>query len=119
MHQPVIVDAVRTPIGRRNGALAHVHPVDLSAHVLDSSDRAQRAGARGDRGRHLGLRQPDRRPVRERRPMGGAGGRVGPRRFRARRSTEPAGRASRRSSSPLPASPPGITTSSSPAVSNR
>ncbi len=36
MHQPVIVDAVRTPIGRRNGSLAHVHPVDLSAHVLNS-----------------------------------------------------------------------------------
>jgi acetyl-CoA acyltransferase len=30
----VIVDAVRTPIGRRNGALKDVHPVDLSAHVL-------------------------------------------------------------------------------------
>jgi acetyl-CoA acyltransferase len=30
----VIVDAVRTPIGKRNGALADVHPVDLSAHVL-------------------------------------------------------------------------------------
>jgi len=30
----VIVDAVRTPIGRRNGALKDIHPVDLSAHVL-------------------------------------------------------------------------------------
>jgi acetyl-CoA acyltransferase len=30
----VIVDAVRTPIGRRNGALSGVHPVDLSALVL-------------------------------------------------------------------------------------
>jgi acetyl-CoA acyltransferase len=30
----VIVEAVRTPVGRRNGALAGVHPVDLSAHVL-------------------------------------------------------------------------------------
>lgn len=36
MQQPVIVDAVRTPIGRRNGALGGVHPVDLSAHVLNS-----------------------------------------------------------------------------------
>ena len=25
----VIVDAVRTPVGKRNGALAGVHPVDL------------------------------------------------------------------------------------------
>jgi len=32
----VVVDAVRTPVGRRGGALAGVHPVDLSAHVLDA-----------------------------------------------------------------------------------
>jgi acetyl-CoA acyltransferase len=30
----VIVDAVRTPVGRRNGRLKDVHPVDLAAHVL-------------------------------------------------------------------------------------
>src|SRR5258707_2559073 len=30
----VIVDAVRTPIGKRKGALAQSHAVDLSAHVL-------------------------------------------------------------------------------------
>jgi len=29
-----IVGAVRTPIGRRNGGLAGVHPVDLAAHAL-------------------------------------------------------------------------------------
>ena len=29
-----IVDAVRTPVGRRGGGLAHVHPADLGAHVL-------------------------------------------------------------------------------------
>ncbi|MEJ3654464.1 thiolase family protein [Actinomycetes bacterium KLBMP 9759] len=34
MPQAVIVDAVRTPIGKRNGSLAGVHPVDLSAAVL-------------------------------------------------------------------------------------
>ena len=34
MRDAVIVDAVRTPIGRRGGALAGVHPADLSAHVL-------------------------------------------------------------------------------------
>ncbi|MET7422574.1 thiolase family protein [Dactylosporangium sp. NPDC005555] len=33
-HTAVIVDAVRTPIGRRNGALAAWHPVDLAAEVL-------------------------------------------------------------------------------------
>nr|WP_221380506.1 acetyl-CoA C-acyltransferase [Actinoplanes polyasparticus] len=34
MRDAVIVGAVRTPIGRRGGGLAGVHPVDLSAHVL-------------------------------------------------------------------------------------
>ncbi len=34
MRDAVIVDAVRSPIGRKKGALADVHPVDLSAHVL-------------------------------------------------------------------------------------
>ena len=32
----VVVDAVRTPVGRRAGGLSGVHPVDLSAHVLDA-----------------------------------------------------------------------------------
>ena len=34
MRDAVIVEAVRTPIGRRKGGLAEVHPVDLSAGVL-------------------------------------------------------------------------------------
>jgi acetyl-CoA acyltransferase len=34
MPEAVIVDAVRTPIGKRNGSLADVHPADLSAYVL-------------------------------------------------------------------------------------
>ena len=34
MPAAVIVDAVRTPLGRRNGALKDWHPVDLLAHVL-------------------------------------------------------------------------------------
>ena len=32
--EAVIVEAVRTPVGRRDGALARWHPVDLLAHVL-------------------------------------------------------------------------------------
>src|SRR5437899_8631587 len=36
MRDAVIVEAVRTPVGRRGGALSGVHPVDLSAHVLNS-----------------------------------------------------------------------------------
>ena len=42
MRDAVIVTAVRTPVGKRNGALAGVHPVDLSAHVLNAL--AERAG---------------------------------------------------------------------------
>jgi acetyl-CoA acyltransferase len=34
MHEVVIVEAVRTPIGRRNGALKDVHPVVLAAMAL-------------------------------------------------------------------------------------
>jgi acetyl-CoA acyltransferase len=36
MRDAVIVEAVRTPVGRRNGGLSGVHPADLSAHVLNS-----------------------------------------------------------------------------------
>ncbi|UIX29120.1 acetyl-CoA C-acetyltransferase [Streptomyces sp. GQFP] len=34
MTEAFIVDAVRTPVGRRGGALSGVHPADLAAHVL-------------------------------------------------------------------------------------
>ncbi len=34
MTTAVIIDAVRTPLGRRNGKLKDIHPVDLAAHVL-------------------------------------------------------------------------------------
>jgi len=36
MREAVIVEAVRTPIGRRNGILKDWHPVDLLAHTLDA-----------------------------------------------------------------------------------
>jgi acetyl-CoA acyltransferase len=36
MTDAVIVDAVRTPLGRRNGKLAGWHPVDLAAHTLSA-----------------------------------------------------------------------------------
>ena len=42
MRDAVIVEAVRTPVGKRSGGLSGVHPADLSAHVLDSLVR--RAG---------------------------------------------------------------------------
>lgn len=34
MNEAYVVDAVRTPTGKRNGGLAQVHPVDLAAHVI-------------------------------------------------------------------------------------
>jgi acetyl-CoA acyltransferase len=42
MRDAVIVEAVRTPVGKRNGGLSGVHPADLSAHVLTSL--VERAG---------------------------------------------------------------------------
>jgi len=42
MRDAVIVEAVRTPVGKRNGGLAGVHPADLSSHVL--SALAERTG---------------------------------------------------------------------------
>jgi acetyl-CoA acyltransferase len=42
MRDAVICAAVRTPVGKRGGGLSGVHPVDLSAHVLNSL--VERAG---------------------------------------------------------------------------
>jgi acetyl-CoA acyltransferase len=39
MRDAVIVEAVRTPVGKRGGGLAGVHPVDLSAVVLTELER--------------------------------------------------------------------------------
>ena len=36
MAEAYIVDAVRTPVGRRRGGLSQVHPADLGAHVLSA-----------------------------------------------------------------------------------
>ncbi len=36
MPEAYIVDAVRTPVGRRGGGLAAVHPADLGAHALSA-----------------------------------------------------------------------------------
>lgn len=34
MPEAYIIDAVRTPIGRKKGSLAHLHPADLAAHPI-------------------------------------------------------------------------------------
>ena len=39
MAEAVIVEAVRSPVGKRNGGLSGVHPADLSAQVLNGSCR--------------------------------------------------------------------------------
>ncbi|MGH8982374.1 MAG: thiolase family protein [Acidimicrobiia bacterium] len=36
MATAVVVDAVRTPLGRRNGKLKDAHPVDMAAHTLQA-----------------------------------------------------------------------------------
>jgi acetyl-CoA C-acetyltransferase len=36
MPEAYIVDAVRTPVGKKKGSLAAEHPADLGAHVLKS-----------------------------------------------------------------------------------
>ncbi|MER7012846.1 acetyl-CoA C-acetyltransferase [Saccharopolyspora sp. NPDC000359] len=36
MAEAYIIDAVRTPVGKRGGGLSGIHPADLSAHVLRS-----------------------------------------------------------------------------------
>src|SRR5215207_4725514 len=42
MREAVVVEAVRTPVGKRNGGLSAVHAADLSAVVLD--ELARRTG---------------------------------------------------------------------------
>ena len=42
MRDAVIVEAVRTPVGKRNGGLSGVHAGDLSSHVLTAL--AERSG---------------------------------------------------------------------------
>ncbi|MGQ0535127.1 MAG: thiolase family protein [Methanobacteriota archaeon] len=44
-NDPVIVDAIRTPVGKRNGTLKDVHPTDLAAHVIREIARRNRLAA--------------------------------------------------------------------------
>lgn len=47
----VIVDAARTPVGKRNGALREVHPVKLGAHAVKAA--MERAGITPDQVDHV------------------------------------------------------------------
>ena len=69
MPNAVIVDALRTPLGRRNGKLKDEHPVDLAAHVLRDDRRAQRRRPRPRRRRDHGLRHAGRRAGHQHRPQ--------------------------------------------------
>jgi len=51
MTDVVIVDAARTPVGKRNGALREVHPVKLGAHAVKAA--MERAGITPDQVDHL------------------------------------------------------------------
>jgi acetyl-CoA acyltransferase len=73
MREAVIVEAVRTPVGKRNGGLsdhARGRPVGRGAQRARRADR-YRPGRGGRRG--LGLRVPGRRPGEQHRPLLGAG----------------------------------------------
>ncbi|HET8537274.1 MAG TPA: hypothetical protein VFL73_08860 [Solirubrobacteraceae bacterium] len=43
MAETYLVDAVRTPVGRRGGILSQVHPADLGAHAITACSTATRA----------------------------------------------------------------------------
>ena len=116
IREAVIVEAVRTPIGKRNGSLKDTHPVDLLAEVL--KEAVSRSGVDpgliedhitgcvsqvGDQSSNIGATR--------------CWPRDGPRRSRARRSTGRAGRVSRRWTSLCRGSCRASRTSSSPAVS--
>ncbi len=76
MRDAVVVQAVRTPIGKRNGVLAGVHPVELSAVVL--SELVRRTGI--DPGDiddvQWGMRHPARRSIQQHRTLRSSGGRL-------------------------------------------
>ena len=88
MTEAFIVDAVRTPVGRRGGGLSQIHPADLGAHPLRALDDPHRHRSRRGRGRDLRLRRHRRRAGRRHRPHLLAGRR--PPRARARHHRRPA-----------------------------
>lgn len=51
MTEVVIIDAARTPVGRRNGALREIHPVKLGAHAVKAV--MERAGIKPEQVDHV------------------------------------------------------------------
>ena len=60
MPEAYIIDAVRSPVGRRGGALAGIHPADLGAHSIRALIERTRGRPRGGRRRRVRLRRHDR-----------------------------------------------------------
>ena len=87
MTTAVIVDAIRTPLGKRNGKLKDWHPVDLAAETLKALRRAHRHRSGARRRRRDGLRDAGRRAGRQRRPQRRARRRLARDRCPAPRST--------------------------------
>ena len=65
----LIVDAVRSPIGRKNGTLSKIRGDELSAQVLNGLLERNGGRPRRGRGRAVGLRHPDRGAGVEHRPQ--------------------------------------------------
>ena len=57
MPEAYIVDAVRTPVGRRNGGLSKIHPADLGAHSLSALMDRTGIDPQCGRGRDFRLRR--------------------------------------------------------------
>ena len=117
MPNAVIVDAVRTPGGKRNGKLSGWHPADLAAEALKAARRAQRPRPRARRRRDHGLRHAGRRTRRSTSAATPCSPPAGPSPSPPPPSTASAARRSSRPTSPPRASSPAPTTSSSPPAS--
>ena len=72
MRDAVIVDAVRTPVGKRKGALSGRAPGRPVGPRAERAGRADRDRPGGGRRRGLGLRRPGRRADHRHRPQRGA-----------------------------------------------
>ncbi len=60
MTEAVIVDAIRTPGGKRNGKLKDQHPAALAAQVLKALQERNNLDPGHGRRRHHGLRHAGR-----------------------------------------------------------
>ena len=95
MTEVVIVEAVRTPVGRRGGGLSTMHSADLLGHRPEGADRALRHRPRRGRPGRRRLRQPGRHAGLQHRPHRVAHRRAAPCRSPPPPSTASAARRSR------------------------